>query len=178
MTLSTQYLPEFFTALKNEFETNAEEITALDQAIGDGDHLTNLMRGLDAVTKIEAELAEMDWSAALMKIGMTLMATMGGASGSLFGSFFLAMSKTAKNKEMNFQNIAAIFDAGVESVKQRGKAGIAEKTMLDTLIPANESLKHDVANNEAIENTLENMKQTAKEGMLSTKDMLATKGRA
>jgi len=178
MTLSAKQLPQFFNAIKKQLDINTDEITALDQAIGDGDHLTNLLRGLDAIINIETELAEMEWSAALMKIGMTLMSTMGGASGSLFGSLFIAMSKAARDKEVDAQNFAAMFDAGVESVKQRGKAEIGEKTMLDSLIPACASLKQDVANNEPLATTLANIKQAAEQGMLSTKDMIATKGRA
>lgn len=178
MNITPEYLPAFFSAIKTELDNNAEEITALDQAIGDGDHVTNLMRGLEAVIKIEHELVTLDWAAAFMKTGMTLMSTMGGASGSLFGSLFLAMSKAAKDKQMDAQNFAAIFDAGVESVKQRGKADIGEKTMLDTLIPASESLKQDIANNETLVTILDNIRQAAEQGMLSTKDLLATKGRA
>lgn len=178
MNITPEYLPAFFNAIKTELGNNAEEITALDQAIGDGDHVTNLMRGLEALIKIEHELVTLDWAAAFMKTGMTLMSTMGGASGSLFGSLFLAMSKAAKDKQMDAQNFAAIFDAGVESVKQRGKADMGEKTMLDTLIPASESLKQDIANNETLVTILDNIRQAAKQGMLSTKDLLATKGRA
>jgi len=178
MTISTQNIPMFLAAIKAEIETHAEEVTALDQAIGDGDHVTNLMRGLDALQKLEAELVQLDWPAALMKIGMTLMSTMGGASGSLYGSLFLAMSKAAKDKDINTDNFAVIFKAGVESVKQRGKADIGEKTMLDTLIPACESLESDASSNVPLKQSLENIQQVAEQGMLSTKDMLATKGRA
>lgn len=178
MRITPKQLPQFFNAIKVEIDNNAEEITELDQAIGDGDHVTNLKRGLDAVTNIESELVEMDWAEALMKVGMTLMSTMGGASGSLFGSLFLAMSKAAKDKEVDAQNFAAMFDAGVESVKHRGKAAVGEKTMLDTLIPASESLKQNAANDETLTVTLENIKHVAEQGMLSTKDMIATKGRA
>ncbi|KGM05896.1 Phosphoenolpyruvate-dihydroxyacetone phosphotransferase, ADP-binding subunit DhaL [Methylophaga thiooxydans] len=178
MNISPHHLPRFFKAINTELDSNADEIIGLDQAIGDGDHLTNLQRGLKAVQKIEVELSEMNWSDALMKIGMTLMSTMGGASGSLFGSFFLAMSKAAKGKTMDAQHLAAMFDAGVSSVKQRGKADIGEKTMLDSLIPACESLKQDVATNQDLAVTVANLKQAAEKGMLSTEAMVATKGRA
>jgi len=178
MDITPHQLPHFLNAIHAELDSNANEITSLDQTIGDGDHLTNLQRGLQAVRNIEAELIEMSWTDALMKVGMTLMSTMGGASGSLFGSFFLAMSKAVKDKTMDAQSLAALFDAGVASVKQRGKADIGEKTMLDSLIPACESLKQDAANNEALATIVENTKQAAEKGMLSTKDMVATKGRA
>lgn len=176
MTISTQSIPHFLTAIKDEIAANAEEVTALDQAIGDGDHVTNLIRGLEALEKQAAELAAMEWSAAFMKIGMTLMSTMGGASGSLFGSLFVAMGKEAQKTEMDETGFADIFDAGVTAVKTRGKAELGEKTMLDTLIPASRALSLKAPENAP--DTLEAIKKAAYEGMLSTKDMLATKGRA
>jgi dihydroxyacetone kinase-like protein len=168
--MTPQQLPALLKHVKTTIDANADEVAALDQAIGDGDHVANLQRGLNALIAIENELAAMDWSAALSKIGMTLMSTMGGASGSLFGSLFLAMGKAAKDIEMNAASIAVVFAAGVESVKQRGKADVGEKTMLDTLIPVSEALLNQAAKDE--------IKAVAITGMESTKDLLATKGRA
>jgi dihydroxyacetone kinase-like protein len=176
MSISTHSIPAFLQSIRREIEANAEEITALDQAIGDGDHVANLQRGLAALEKLADELVDMDWSSALMKIGMTLMSTMGGASGSLYGSLFLAMSKKAKEVEQSAQGLAAVFQAGVDSVKARGKADLGEKTMLDTLIPASEALTQHA--NADLSHLLSAVKQAAHEGMLSTKDLLATKGRA
>jgi dihydroxyacetone kinase-like protein len=176
MSISTKAIPLFLKAIKDEVAANAEEVTALDQAIGDGDHVTNLLRGLEALEKQSAELSEMDWPAALMKMGMTLMSTMGGASGSLYGSLFVAMSKKAKEVEMDSVGFAAVFKAGVESVKARGKADIGEKTMLDSLIPASKALEDNA--DKPLPALLEAVKSAAYEGMLSTKEMLATKGRA
>lgn len=176
MSISPQSFPAFLEAISQDIEANAEEVTALDQAIGDGDHVTNLQRGLAALQEQSAEISEMDWSAALMKIGMTLMSTMGGASGSLYGSLFVAMGKKAKETEVNKESFAAVFRAGVESVKARGKADLGEKTMLDTLIPAVESLEQH--SDKDLHDQLDTLKKAAYDGMLSTKDMLATKGRA
>jgi len=120
----------------------------------------------------------LEWSAAFMKIGMTLMSTMGGASGSLFGTLFVSMAKASKNIELDLVSFAEVFSQGVESVKQRGKADIGEKTMLDTLIPVANSLSSDVSNDIAFEQILENITQQAIKGMESTKDLIATKGRA
>ena len=86
MSLSPKLLPSLIQAITNTIEKNAEEVTALDQAIGDGDHVFNLQRGLDALVKQKDDLAQLDWVSALQKIGMTLMSTVGGASGSLFGT--------------------------------------------------------------------------------------------
>ena len=178
MPETTNLLPLFLNKIQHTIDEHKNEITELDKAIGDGDHVINLQRGLDALTAISDELAILDWSQALMKIGMTLMSTMGGASGSLFGTLFVSMAKAAKNKPMNIDNFATLFAQGVESVKQRGKADIGEKTMLDTLIPVSNSLLADVDNNIAFQQSLENARQQAIQGMESTRDLIATKGRA
>lgn len=167
-------LPSLIQALANAIETNADEVTALDQAIGDGDHVINLQRGLKALMAQRDELASLDWVLAWQKIGMILMTEVGGASGSLYGTLFVAMSKAA----LNVQTFAEIFSIGVEAVKQRGKADAGEKTMLDVLIPVAASMRHDVIEGLALIEVLENVARTAIAGMESTRDMLATKGRA
>lgn len=172
---------EFSTYIKaiiSTVEANAEEVAELDRAIGDGDHVINLQRGLAALDKLGNELDNLDWSAALMKIGMTLMSTMGGASGSLFGTLFVSMAKSAKGQDVNSDTLATAFYQGVESVKQRGKADLGEKTMLDTLIPVTTCLQEGVKQNRKLTQLLTNIKTQAIAGMESTKDMLATKGRA
>lgn len=171
-------LTAFLRAIHSTINAHAEEIAQLDQAIGDGDHLINLQRGIEALLKSSAELEQLDFAAALSKVGMTLMSTMGGASGSLFGSMFVSMGKAAKDRPVNFVNLVAAFDAGVESVKARGKADIGEKTMLDALIPAANSLQQSVDEKVAVALALERMKQAAIDGVESTREMLATKGRA
>jgi len=171
-------LPQLLLAIQTTINDNADEITELDKAIGDGDHVVNLQRGLDALNAINEDLSALDWSSAFMKIGMTLMSTMGGASGSLFGTLFINMSKAAKEQDMNLAGFAAIFSQGVESVKQRGKADLGEKTMLDTLIPVANSLQNSVNTNDSLNTALEKAKLVAVQGMQSTKDMIATKGRA
>lgn len=168
----------YLNAIKATLNDHADEVARLDQAIGDGDHLINLQRGLEALITQADALDVMDLSAAFSKIGMTLMSTMGGASGSLFGSMFVSMGKAAKDKPIDVTHMAAIFSAGVASVKARGKADLGEKTMLDSLIPAMNSLNDSVSRGESLENALADMQQAAENGMLSTKEMLATKGRA
>ncbi|WP_289282373.1 MULTISPECIES: dihydroxyacetone kinase subunit DhaL [unclassified Methylophaga] len=176
--IDTTFLPPLLAAIQSEILNNEAEISALDRAIGDGDHVTNLLRGLEALTKQNDELVQLDWSAAFMKMGMTLMSTMGGASGSLLGSMFVSMGKAAKDRDMDLTAVSTIYSAGVESIKARGKADIGEKTMLDTLIPVMQSLQSDAKKNADKAAVLSNMKTAATQGMQSTKDMLATKGRA
>jgi dihydroxyacetone kinase-like protein len=171
-------LPSLIQAIDNVIETNAEEVTSLDQAIGDGDHVTNLQRGIKALTAQSDELAQLDWAAAWQKIGMTMMTAVGGASGSLYGTLFVAMSKAARDKSLDLQAFAEIFSSGVDAVKQRGKANAGEKTMLDVLIPVAANLRQVAAESVALPVVLENVARTAIAGMESTRDMLATKGRA
>jgi dihydroxyacetone kinase-like protein len=171
-------LPGLIQAIDNAIETNADEVTALDQAIGDGDHVINLQRGIKALTAQSEALAQLDWAAAWQKIGMTLMMAVGGASGSLFGTLFVTMSKTARDQTLGLQSFAEIFNSGVDAVKQRGKADAGEKTMLDVLIPVAACLRQDAANDVGMVEVLENIARVAIAGMESTRDMLATKGRA
>jgi dihydroxyacetone kinase-like protein len=166
------------TSAQKSIHAHEQEVAELDRAIGDGDHVVNLQRGLEALYEIRDDLSLMDWSSAFMKIGMTLMSTMGGASGSLFGTLFITMGKQAKDKEMSLRSFSEIFSAGVDAVKQRGKADLGEKTMLDTLIPVANVLQESVNHQDAIDTTLDKLKRAAVQGMESTKTMLATKGRA
>jgi dihydroxyacetone kinase-like protein len=151
-------------------------VTALDQAIGDGDHVINLQRGLVALMAQREALSQLDWTAAWQKIGMNLMSTIGGASGSLLGTLFVTLSKTSRDLPINQQNFATIFKAGVEAVKQRGKSDAGEKTMLDVLIPVANYLQSAEA--VALSELLDTLPKVAIAGMESTRDMLATKGRA
>ena len=178
MSFTTALLPGLIEAIQLVIEANAEEVTALDQAIGDGDHVTNLQRGLQALMAERVELSEMDWAAAFQKMGMSLMSSVGGASGSLYGTLFLALSKAAKDQDLNLQSFADIFNRGVEAVKQRGRAGAGEKTMLDVYIPVADYLQKAASKSVPLSDVLATVAQVAIAGVESTRDMLATKGRA
>ena len=171
-------LPRLIEVIADIIEKNAEEVTALDQAIGDGDHVINLRRGIHALMAQRDELAKLDWAAAWQKIGMTLMSTVGGASGSLFGTLFVAMSKATRGQPLDLHRFADIFTQGVESVKLRGKADVGEKTMLDVLVPVADYLRVAAANAVPVPEVLAGVAGVAIAGMESTRDMLATKGRA
>ena len=178
MQLTPALLPGLIQAIADVIETNAEEVTALDQAIGDGDHVTNLQRGIKALLAQSDELSVLDWAAAWQKIGMTLMTAVGGASGSLYGTLFVAMSKAARDRSLDLQAFAEIFASGVDAVKQRGRADAGEKTMLDVLIPVAASLRQAAKDSVALPVALDSVTRAAIVGMESTRDMLATKGRA
>ncbi|MGZ4969291.1 MAG: dihydroxyacetone kinase subunit DhaL [Methylobacter sp.] len=178
MQLTPVLLPGLIQAIADVIESNAEEVTALDQAIGDGDHVTNLQRGIKALLAQSDELSGLDWVSAWQKIGMTLMTSVGGASGSLYGTLFVAMSKAARDRSLDLQVFAEIFASGVDAVKQRGKADAGEKTMLDVLIPVAASLHQAAKDSVALPVAFESIARAAIVGMESTRDMLATKGRA
>ena len=146
MTLTPAILPNLIETIAEVIEKNAEEVTALDQAIGDGDHVTNLQRGIQALMAQRDELSQLDWVTAWQKIGMTLMSSIGGASGSLYGTLFIALSKAARGQSLDLQNFAEVFTKGVDAVKQRGKADAGEKTMLDVYIPVADYLQTAAAN--------------------------------
>jgi len=178
MSFTPALLPSLIEAIQLVIEANAEEVTALDQAIGDGDHVTNLQRGLQALMAEREALSQMDWAAAFQKMGMSLMSSVGGASGSLYGTLFLALSKSAKDQDLNLQSFADIFNRGVEAVKQRGRAVAGEKTMLDVYIPVADYLQKAALKSVPLSDVLATVAQVAIAGMESTRDMLATKGRA
>lgn len=174
MTSTTTVLPNLILSVASTIEKNAVELTALDQAIGDGDHVSNLQRGIQALSAQSEALSQLDWQAALQKIGMIVMSSIGGASGSLYGTLFIAMSKNLQDQPLTLTTFADVFLKGVEAVKQRGKADKGEKTMLDVLIPVAELL-HQSANSPDV---FDQIKQTAIAGAEFTRDLIATKGRA
>ncbi|MEE9413314.1 MAG: dihydroxyacetone kinase subunit DhaL [Methylococcales bacterium] len=178
MSCSPSLLPQLIQSIDTIIETNADEVTALDQAIGDGDHVTNLQRGMQALMDQSDALSQLDWPEAFQKTGMILMSTVGGASGSLYGTLFIAMSKAASHQPVNLQSFAETFTQGVEAVKKRGKADAGEKTMLDVHIPVSHYLQQAVIDGVVLTDILEQIKQVAIEGMESTREMIATKGRA
>ncbi len=167
-------LPTLIQAVATAIDNNAAELSELDRAIGDGDHVDNLQRGLQALLQQGDSLGQLDWQAAFQKMGMTVMSAVGGASGSLYGTLFIALSKNLQNQPLTAPMFADAFAKAVEAVKQRGKADKGEKTMLDVLIPVSEQLSQHANQTDLFEQ----IKQTALTGAESTRDMLATKGRA
>lgn len=174
MSNTANILPDLIQAVEKAINDNAVELTELDRAIGDGDHVDNLQRGIQALLAVSDELRQLDWQQALLKIGMTVMSKIGGASGSLYGTLFMTMSKSLQNRPLTAAVFAEIFQKGVESVKLRGKANKGEKTMLDVLMPVSEVL----INHTEQADLFDQIKQAALNGSEATRDMLATKGRA
>ena len=169
-----------FNAIKNIHTTinlHKDEIEKLDQEIGDGDHIFNILRGLEELINLKDELTDTSIDQLFKKLGMKIMTTVGGSSGALFATLLIGMSKKYNPNLNDLNNLSEMFSEGVEAMKKRGKADLGEKTMLDVLIPVSKSLLNNT-NETNINKVADTISLVAKEGMLSTRDIIATKGRA
>ena len=176
--MSVNFLISQVKNIQKVIDENASEIEALDQNIGDGDHVFNVQRGLKLVVELENTIKDLPLDKALNMIAMKVLSGIGGSSGALFGTFFMSMAKTTDlDKNINFNKACEMIINGIQAMKERGKAGVGEKTMMDVLIPVSDKLK-DIKSNNEIEQGLNEIIKIAKDRMLSTKDMLCTKGRA
>ncbi len=157
-----------------------DELTALDAAIGDADHGINMDRGMQAVlVKLAAADAAGGVGALLKTVGMTLVSTVGGAAGPLYGTLFLRMATAAgAAEELDVAGLATALAAGVAGVRERGKAEAGDKTMVDALLPAVEALQDAVTAGLPGRAALRATASGAERGMLATVPLVARKGRA
>ena len=178
--MNSEMIIQIVREVHKVYEANAPQIEKLDQAIGDGDHVINMRRGIQAILEIDEALVPLKPGEALNKIGMTLLSTIGGAAGPLFASMFMGMAKVPGSDDIHdSKTVAKMFSSGVELVKQRGKADVGDKTMLDVLIPVSNLFSELVEKSDLPKNDmLKQLMAEAERGMLSTKDIAATKGRA
>ncbi|HLZ06119.1 MAG TPA: dihydroxyacetone kinase subunit DhaL [Bradyrhizobium sp.] len=174
MSLQPETFKTLIKVAAEQVIASAPELTSLDQAIGDGDHGTNMKRGFEAVLNKLDAISEQPLHEALKSIGKTLVMTVGGASGPLYGSFFLAAGEALSHSKHLPDDLAEVFGSGVNAVSARGRSQAGEKTMLDVLIPVMETLKADAGRSDLIER----VRSTAAEAVERTAPMLATKGRA
>lgn len=175
--LSIEQISKWIRLSAEAMTENRTYLTELDAAIGDADHGANMARGMKvAVEKLDQ--ADVDSFDAIGKtVGMALVSNVGGASGPLYGTFFLKFGQAAGDvDELDVETLAAAFRAGVDGVKQRGKADKGDKTMLDVLLPVADTLEAH-ADGE-IADAIASAVDAAREGRDSTIDMVAHKGRA
>lgn len=170
---------EILLAIGEKIEEQKDYLTELDQPIGDSDHGINLARGFAAVKQKTAAMEGQDIGSLLKTAGMTLVSTVGGASGPLYGSAFMKGGMALAGKtEMDLDDFLCMMEAAVEAVKQRGKAVEEEATMLDAMCPSLRAMK---AAREAGKPTAEVLAEGVKAawaGAEHTKALVATKGRA
>jgi phosphoenolpyruvate---glycerone phosphotransferase subunit DhaL len=174
MSLEPETLKSLVRAAAEQVIASTAELTALDQAIGDGDHGANMKRGFEAVLgKLDAIGAQPP-AEALKTIGKTLVMTVGGASGPLYGSFFIAAGDALSHSRQLPDDLVEVFACGVGAVSARGRSQQGEKTMLDVLFPVLETLKAEAGKPDLIAR----VRMTASEAVARTAPMQATKGRA
>ena len=176
--MDASFLIKCIDEVHNVIIKNEKEIESLDRAIGDGDHFINLKRGCIAVQSINDELLSLTNSQIFQKIGMKILSTVGGASGPLFATFFLEIAKTIKDSEDELYNFYEGFNQAVNAIKQRGKSDIGQKTMLDVLMPVAVIFKSNIKYNIDRQKILDAINAEAHKGVLATKDLIPTKGRA
>ena len=164
-------------SVEKSIKKHKDEIEKLDQEIGDGDHIFNILRGLQELLNLEDEIIKKTTDQIFKQLGMKIITTVGGSSGALFATLLIGMSKKYNSELSDYINLSQMFFEGVESMKKRGKADIGEITMLDVLIPVSKTL-NDLKYEEDISKIAEKIIFVAKEGMISTKNIIATKGRA
>jgi dihydroxyacetone kinase-like protein len=158
---------------------NRDLLTRLDSAIGDADHGANMDRGMTAVVAALDGGMPPSAAALLKQVGMTLVSSVGGASGPLYGTFFLRMASTAGDVDaLDGPAFATAMRAGVDGVVQRGKAQAGDKTMFDALAPAVDALDEALAGGARLDEALRMATDAAETGRDATTAMLARKGRA
>lgn len=156
---------------------NKDYLSELDREIGDSDHGVNLSRGFQKIKEESNNLSGLSYSDFFNRIAMILISNVGGASGAIYGTGLMKVAQSLKGIEvLDRENIVKATEAMVDGIKMRGKAQCGEKTMLDTIVPVVEVLKEN--KNESLDILLGKIQKAAKEGVDSTKDMRATKGRA
>ncbi len=158
---------------------NRRELVRLDTAIGDGDHGTNMDRGMKAAVE-KLETVESDDIGALLKaVGMALVSKVGGAAGPLYGTLFLQMgTASAGREELDLAGWTAALESGVKGVQARGKAELEDKTMIDALVPAVEALRAAATDGADLGDALRASADAAEQGRDATTPLEARKGRA
>jgi len=177
--ISREAVLDWIKAYAEALAANKDYLTQLDSDIGDADHGANMDRGFQAVLTKLPGVADKDIGSILKTVGMTLVSTVGGAGGPLYGTLFMQMGAAATSKlELTLADWAAVLEAGVNGVVMRGKAQLGDKTMVDALAPALAALKAAAANSASLPGALQQSAQAAEQGMKDTIPLVARKGRA
>ena len=179
MPITTEDTVRWLQELAHVLHENRDYLTQLDSAIGDADHGINMDRGFKAVIDKLPTVANMDIGSILKTAGTTLVSTVGGASGPLYGTAFLRAGMATSGKhELYEADVVTLLEAALEGIKARGKAQPGEKTMVDALTPALAAAKDAEAHNLGLSQLLQHAAEAAETGMKATIPMLAIKGRA
>ena len=179
MTVTNEDIVDWLKRSAQVLHENRDYLTQLDSAIGDADHGVNMDRGFKAVQEKVGGVAISDIGATLKTVGTTLVSTVGGASGPLYGTAFLRAGLAATGKlELNESDLVELLQAALEGIKVRGKAQPGEKTMVDAMNPALVAARAATANHQNIVVVARQAALAAETGMKATIPLQATKGRA
>ncbi len=181
MSLHSKQMVKILYALVDTYGENKEYLSDLDNKIGDGDHGINLARGYGAIRgKLQSATEDIDFNKLFKTVcGMTLLSTVGGASGPLLGTFYLEAAKKCEPVfEISDEKVVECFEAGLAGVMSRGKAVVGEKTMVDAMFPAVEMLKEKVATGSSLKEAFTAATLVAYAAAVKTADYAAQKGRA
>ena len=201
LEISTTQIERWMLAFADRIMEKQDYLTELDAAIGDGDHGLNMGRGVERLRERLADrMAESGAHSAgeldkepdnigvlLRTIAMTLISGVGGAAGALYGSFFLNAAKEATmllnsgpnvERTISAPELAQILRSGLEGLKQRGKAHMGEKTMIDAFEPAVDAMQTSIAEGDNLSSAIVAARHAAENGMIKTIELQALKGRA
>ncbi len=179
MTISRDAVLEWIKAFAGAIAVNKDYLTQLDSAIGDADHGANMDRGFQATLGKLPGVADKDIGTILKTVGMTLVSTVGGAGGPLYGTLFMQMgAATVGKQELTLADWVAALEAGIKGVIARGKANLGDKTMVDALTPALTALQAAANDGVGLSAALRQSAQTAEQAMRDTIPLVARKGRA
>jgi dihydroxyacetone kinase-like protein len=179
MAVTKAEIVQWLEKLAGVYAENRQYLTDLDSAIGDADHGINMDRGFKKVLEKLPSVADKDIGNILKSTGMTLMSTVGGASGPLYGTFFMRSGTAVADKEeLDNNDLVNLFEAGVEGVVKRGRAVLGDKTMVDAWTPAIAALKEAVGAGKDTYEVLEAAVNGADQGVQDTIPLQARKGRA
>jgi dihydroxyacetone kinase-like protein len=178
-TLTIDAIQQWLNRFASEITTQADWLTELDSAIGDADHGTNMVRGTAAVVAKLDDRSANTVQELLKAVGMTLVSTVGGASGSLYGTFFLEMGRNSPSSaQLDASELENALRAGVNGVIARGHAAVGDKTMIDDLEPAVTVLSQTLADGRQLHGLIPAAAAAATTGRDSTEPLVARKGRA
>ena len=179
MSISASDVRGWIARYADDVAEHRAELVKLDTAIGDGDHGTNMDRGMrKAIEKLDG-LEGGDIAALLKAVGMALVSSVGGAAGPLYGTLFLQMGTASTGREeLDLAGWANALEAGVKGVQARGKAEPGDKTMIDALVPALEALRAAADDGTGLADALGRSAEAAEEGMRATIPLEARRGRA
>ncbi|MGM7650624.1 dihydroxyacetone kinase subunit DhaL [Serratia marcescens] len=179
MALTKQQVVDWLMRCGEVFSRERDFLTRLDTEIGDADHGLNMNRGFNKVVEKLPSVADKDIGFILKNTGMTLLSSVGGASGPLFGTFFIRAAQAANAKQsLDLAELHQMMQEGVEGVVMRGKAEPGDKTMCDVWWPVVESLGQSAQQNLSVAEALQRAADSAERAVESTITMQARKGRA